>query len=355
MVTVASIPAAHPYVSSVVDPARVTVLRDPVPAGATQPGQWWPPQWLEPDYLESRLGGVDLVHVHFGFDSHPPDQLAEIAAMLRRRDIPLVVTVHDLHNPHFTDQAAHSARLDVLVPAATTVITLTNGAAAEIGWRWGRQAVVLPHPHVLPIHLVGAGRTRRIHPIVGIHAKNLRANIDPWPLVEHMLDRDDGGLRLRLDLDDDVLGAPRAHESSPARLARYRDAGVDVRVHRRFSDRELADYLTEVDVLVLPYRHGTHSGWVEACHDAGVQAVVPDCGYFHHQHGDPVFGYGSGYFDKDSFDTALNSAAGAARQSSISEDRLRRSRRREQRRGVQESMSLIYREALVANEQSIVS
>jgi hypothetical protein len=64
-------------------------------------------------------------------------------------------------------------------------------------------------------------------------------------------------------------------------------------VHARFTDEELQEYLGEIDVLVLPYRFGTHSGWVEACYDAGVGAVVPDCGFFHEQHGDPTYGYGT--------------------------------------------------------------
>ena len=34
---------------------------------------------------------------------------------------------------------------------------------------------------------------------------------------------------------------------------------------------------------VLPYRFGTHSGWLEACHDLGTGVVAPDCGYYAEQ------------------------------------------------------------------------
>ena len=44
---VASVPAAHPYVASVVDSDVVTLLGDPVAQGAARPGQWWPPRLLE--------------------------------------------------------------------------------------------------------------------------------------------------------------------------------------------------------------------------------------------------------------------------------------------------------------------
>jgi hypothetical protein len=346
VITVASIPGAHPYVSSVVDAKTVALLADPVPPGATQPGQWWPPRLLEPDYLRSRLDEIDLLHIHFGFDANSPDQLGEIVDLLAERRVPLVVTVHDLHNPHFTDQAAHVERLDVLLPAAATVITLTDGAAAEIGRRWGRDAVVLPHPHVLPIGAVGGRREPRRHPVVGIHGKNLRANIDPWPLLDQLVDQSGTDWRVRLDLDDGVLRAPRAGEACPQRLDRYRRAGVDVRMHRRFTDQEMVDYLTEVDVLVLPYRHGTHSGWIEACHDAGVQAAVPDCGYFHRQHADPVFRYGTDYFDTDSFDAAVSAAVRSSCESPTEADEGRRFDRAGQRRGVQAKTTQLYRRAV---------
>jgi hypothetical protein len=346
VLTVASIPATHPYVSSVVDATEMTLLPDPVPLGASAPGQWWPPRLLEPTYLRDHLDDIDVLHVHFGFDSHSPEQLAEVVDLLTQRRVPLVVTVHDLQNPHFADQTLHAERLDVLVPAAATVITLTDGAAAEIGRRWSRDAAVLPHPHVLPLDAVGARRERRTRPVVGIHGKNLRANVDPWPLLDRMVEHRSPDWCLRLDLDEEVLHAPRAGEAGSQRLDRYRRAGVDVRMHPRFTDAQLTDYLAEVDVLVLPYRHGTHSGWIEACHDAGVQTVVPDCGHFHRQHPGPVFGYGTGYFDADSFDEAVSAAVGSASAASTAPDDNRRLHRAEQRRQVRATTGRLYRRAL---------
>ena len=31
---------------------------------------------------------------------------------------------------------------------------------------------------------------------------------------------------------------------------------------------------------VLPYRFGTHSGWIELCRDLGVHVLAPDCGHY---------------------------------------------------------------------------
>jgi hypothetical protein len=337
VLTVASIPAGHPYVSSVVDTSRVVLLPDPVPVGATLPGQWWPPRLLDPDYLRRHVGTFDVLHVHFGFEAISVDALREVVDVLGRNRVPLVLTVHDLHNPHFADRTLHLAQLEVLVPAATVVVTLTDGAAAEIHRRWARDAVVLPHPHVLPIDAVGAARPSRHDPVVAVHGKGLRANIRPWPIVDALLDGDLPEHRLRLDLDDEAMTIPGLAD----RVERYRRAGVDVRVHPRFSDTELVGYLTEVDVAVLPYVFGTHSGWVEACHDAGTTVLTPDCGFFTEQHGTLEYGYGPDGLDdaglRRAVTTALNTLG-----DTTGEDLGRRDRRRRERDDVRNAMVDLY-------------
>lgn len=308
MISLASVPAGHSYVHAVLDPEHIALLSDPVPPGATVPGQWWPPRLLDPTFLAEHIGDIDVLHVHFGFDATPPDALRAVAAVLREHQVPLVVTVHDLDNPHFRDPAEHRERLGVLISEASEVITLTAGAAAEVQRRWGRTSVVLPHPPVLPLDDIGAPRGRRSEPVVALHAKALRANIDPWPVLDALLAEDRAGWRLRLDVDVEALRSPRSAEAAATRLDRYSAAGVDVRVHPRFTDAALCEYLQEIDVMVLPYRFGTHSGWVEACYDAGVCAVVPDCGYFSQQQDFPVYHYNRSELDTESLLRAVDAA-----------------------------------------------
>lgn len=344
MITLASVPAGHPYVDAVVDPESVVLLPDPAPPGATAPGQWWPPRWLDPDFVSDHVPDIDVMHVHFGFDSADPLDLEDVASQLARRGVPLVVTVHDLHNPHFEDAGLHAARLGVLLGAADAVITLTDGAAAEIASRWGRRSVVLPHPHLLPLDEIGGARVQRSVPVVAVHAKGLRANIDPWPVLDALAGGD--GYRLRLDLDVGALASPRAAEVTDRRLEAYRAAGVDVRVHPCFDDRQLSAYLADVDVLVLPYRFGTHSGWVEAAHDAGVHTVVPDCGYFQEQHSSALFHYGRTEFDATSLTDAVETAVSLTRGGQASEDEARRRRRAEERHRVRAAHARLYHQVL---------
>ncbi|WP_347238654.1 glycosyltransferase, partial [Dietzia sp. E1] len=147
---VRSVPAGHDYVRHALEPAAdVVVLDDPVldPAG---PARWWPHPALEAAERPEVLDDADLVHVHFGYEHRSPEQIAEFVATLRARAMPLVVTVHDLTNPHEPDPAAHLERTGHLVRGASAVLTLTAGAAAEIRERWGVDAQVVPHPRLVP-------------------------------------------------------------------------------------------------------------------------------------------------------------------------------------------------------------
>ena len=45
--------------------------------------------------------------MHFGFDAKTPDELRAVARALERAGVPLVVTVHDLRNPHHPEPGLH--------------------------------------------------------------------------------------------------------------------------------------------------------------------------------------------------------------------------------------------------------
>jgi hypothetical protein len=279
------------YVQHLADPAGDGVVRlpDPAPAGLrAASGQWWPPVMLSPGWVRDHGGDFDVFHVHFGFDALAAVQVGGLVRALRSAGKPLVYTVHDLRNPHHGDRRAHDGQLDVLVPAADALVTLTAGAAAEIGARWGRRPVVLPHPHVVPLGCIRPRRRAGAGFVVGVHAKSVRASMDPAPVIRALTEVVPAlpGGRLRMDVHHDVFDADgMRHDRALAGYLR-RAAGegdIDLRVHDCFSDAELWAYLESLDVSVLPYRFGTHSGWLEACHDLGTLVVAPSCGYIAEQ------------------------------------------------------------------------
>jgi hypothetical protein len=59
---------------------------------------------------------------------------------------------------------------------------------------------------------------------------------------------------------------------------------AELRRSERLSDAALARSLADLDAVVLPYRTGTHSGWVELCWDLGVPVAGPRVGHVGEQH-----------------------------------------------------------------------
>lgn len=243
---------------------------------------------LSPEWVAKHSRDFDVFHLNFGFDALAVAQVSELVRTLRLLGKPLVYTVHDLRNPHHCDRRDHDAQLDVLVPAAEALITLTAGAASEIESRWGRRPMVLPHPHVVPLERMSPRERPPGQFVVGVHAKSARASMNPVPVIQALAEVVPGlpGGQLRVDIHHDVFDAGGIRHD-PA-LAGYLlgAAGkgeIDLHVHDFFSDTDLWAYLESLDVSVLPYRFGTHSGWLEACHDLGTTVAAPSCGYIAEQ------------------------------------------------------------------------
>lgn len=317
--TVASVPASHVYVRHIAPetPGAVRRLPDPDPAspGRSTEQTWWPPVMLSAEWIRSY--DPDVFHLQFGFDAWEPEGLAAVLGALRAKDIPSVYTVHDLRNPHHEDRTLHDRQLDVLVPGVDALVTLTTGAAEEIRRRWGREAHVLPHPHVVDFDTMrrlgdrrsaGAGEFR-----VGLHVKSLRRSMDPLrilPALVRAVRRIPGGV-LQVNGHRDVLepgGAKYDHALAGA-LRQGMDGGhVEVHVHDFMSDAALWEYLAGLDVSVLPYRFGTHSGWLEACRDLGTTVVAPSCGYFADQAPVQTYLHDESTYDERSLEEALDRA-----------------------------------------------
>jgi beta-1,4-mannosyltransferase len=294
-IRVASVPADHPYVRHIGAPGGDRVERLP---DKREPGQrgWWPPRMLDPEWVEANAERFDVFHVQFGYDGRHPEQLRELTGLLRAHRKPIVYTVHDLRNPNHEGHALHDEQLAVMIAAADELVTLTDCARRLIDSSFGRDAAVVPHPHVVPLDLLegryAAPRPATRPPRVGVHLKSMRANMVGVALLEALAGSAALPGPLRVDVHEEIWdpAAPAFRGDLRTTLEHLERRGeVDLRRHGYFSDGELYDYLGELDVAILPYRFGTHSGWLEACRDLGTAVVAPSCGCYASQ--GPVFEY----------------------------------------------------------------
>lgn len=295
---IASVPAEHPYVAHLApvddDAAQVRVERLPDPPVIQSDGQvrWWPPRMLDPIWLREHAAAYDVLHVHFGFESFSVPELQSVAGTLRDLGKPLVVTVHDLRNPHVADATAHLDRLGALVEAAAEVITLTPGAAAEIRRRWGRTAHIVPHPHIVPLDLLDAIPSRAVteksRQRIGLHLKSFRRNVDALGALRALeivatARAVDCVVTMHAAVADP---ADRGYDAEVVTLAQQlsREDHIELVLHEPMSDEDLFAYVRSLDVSVMANVWGTHSGWIEMCHDLGVRVVAPHIGFYAEQH-----------------------------------------------------------------------
>ncbi|MFP7760832.1 hypothetical protein [Marisediminicola sp. LYQ85] len=364
--TIACVPASHPYVENTRDPGETDVvhLPDPPPVGGAS-GRWWPPAMLTAGWISQHAAEFDVLHVHFGMESFETAELSEALDALERAGRPLVFTLHDLINPQLDDQSRHDEQIALVVGRADEIITLTAGAAAHVSATWGRSATVIAHPHIVPVDRdeavvsgpVAAESLSRAA-VVGVHLRDLRPNIAGVETVGaltvalEILAGRGIDVEARVDLNARVRDEAardevrRIAEASPRIILRERD---------RLDDSELEMTVSESDVALLPYRHGTHSGWVELCFDLGVPVVGADIGFLGEQHPDDFLAVDLD--DPVSLAAALEVAVAAPHTAAGSQARLelvhsRRIERRAARRRIAREHRAVYERAVAARPTS---
>lgn len=301
-VRILSVPARHPYVEAIMPADAHAVAPDRVRG-------WDPDPALRPDRVTRWLPETDAVHLHFGFDHWDEPTARAWCEQLAAARVRLIVSVHDLRNPHHVGRAAHDAVLAVLAEYADAIVTLTSAAAREFAARFGREIEVIEHPRI-----VDPGRTSDVATVartVGVALKSLRGNvIEPIEIVRAAASGAEmAGGRLRIDLHPEMVGDPRL--SGLAELSEH--PAVDLQIHPRYDDLELERYVRSLHATVLPYRFGTHSGWLELARDLGTRVVAPSCGHYADQW-DQVITYRNDEtygFDPTSLSLAVASALNA--------------------------------------------
>lgn len=268
--TMASIPAAHPYVDALLDCEQVD-RRVPSPADArdgTSLHAAVPP-----------LAGLDALVVGFGVEQHPVSELRGFCHDVVRERCVIAPIVHDLDNPYLPAhlQRRHRRQLSMLVDVGSVVATLSEHARDALRARHDVDALLLPHPPLGP-----ASPPARTSPggRVLVHLESLRRNVmvDEALRALSQLARD-GDVEVVVGIHEDV----RLGNRLVGLLNEAQRRGARVERHQRLTSDELVRRLLATDVLLLPYSHGTHSGLLDLAVDLGTAVVAPGVGAYAEQ------------------------------------------------------------------------
>lgn len=308
---VAVLPAAHPAVRritglDVADHVELVPVRPGVVNGCTPPVAATSAESDPEDPASGEihrdadpLAGIDLAHVHFGYDYLAPESVDAVVGHLDRVEIPMVLTVHDIVYPSQSDEHPHRDHTGTLVRAASQVMTLTEVAAHELWVRWGVEASVVPHPRLLVEDEISAavrgGRHLRgsdHRAVVGVLLERMGENIDGPELLDQLapVARGRRGAHLRIVVEAqawrEACGEDREAGGHHLVAELAAEGGWEsvrlVRYEALHLGPVLADFAA-LDVCVLPYRFATHSTWLELCRDLGVAPVFPGVGFLREQ------------------------------------------------------------------------
>ncbi len=148
-----------------------------------------------------------------------------------------------------------------------------------------------------PLELVGRPRHEDGAAFrVGLRLAGLRANVVGEPVVRALAEAVAHlpGTELVVSIQREVLSPrhPRHDRFLVQALAELvRRGRIVLDVHERLTDEQLWEHVQGLDLSVLAYAHGTHSGWVELCHDLGTTVLAPRTGQWVEQQPMLTFGW----------------------------------------------------------------
>ncbi len=266
-VRVAASPGWHPYLRR--------LAADDAVDQVSRPGVGVSGGDATSDWVGSLPDDIELVHVLSSGPIGPLGAVSSFVDGVSERGLPLVLTLFDVHDRDLVDTTARNERLDRLVERADVVTTLTRAGADAVARTWGREAIVVGHPHVAPLDLIervaadpGRGRIA-MHRAIGVPISSATGRTSPWEaataLAEVLARRDD----VRVDL----LPIDRCVATLLADHPLLGDRRVRMLSGERLDEDRLHRWLGELDLVLLPYRHATHSGWIPLCQDLALGVV----------------------------------------------------------------------------------
>ena len=282
-IRVLHVPGRTPYSRKLRGPG-VAIVNETTSAGVSVPRDA-SFDWIN---RQTSLGFFDVLHVQ-------SVELAKISAIQKTLDRcvadrkSIVVTVHDVEPLFPEDGEDFVSRVRLVCHFASAVIALTKRSGEEIAKRFGvvgEKVQVVPHGPVLSLrHALWKKKRKRNRLFTVGMFGGVRPNRSFLAAaVNALYGLESQDVRVRIlsrGLNPIELG-PASEALELVALA-GRDARLSLELLPFPSDDEIARFVHSLDLLVLPYLCGTHSGQLELAFDLGVPVVAPAFGCYRDQ------------------------------------------------------------------------
>lgn len=248
--------------------------------------------WLENFFTNSQDKAVkifDVLHLHTVelSDFETFKRSLEKAKSLKKG---ILFTYHDTDPMFSSDSDDYTKRLRFLASIETEFTTLTQTARENLVSKVGisiEKIKVIPHGNVLPLDSPLWETDRKLSDKISfsIHG-GFRPNKDIFTSVLNFnlgISKDSCELSIltRGVSNKEYFSSVDVQET--VRLAQQA-SNIQLKLHPFPSDLDIAEFVSNSDVAIMPYKWGTHSGQLELAFDLGILSVITDVGAYKDQY-----------------------------------------------------------------------
>lgn len=237
------------------------------------------------------LDFFDVLHIHF-FEFSSLEAIRKALEICHNQTRTVIITIHDLC-PMFNDKEDFEKKLTLLCVSARNIIIFSQKAASilkeKIKIDISSRFRIIPHGFVLnpKHHLWGKGNSGYRRSVKYCSYGSFRPNRDIYSVLLKCFH----GIQ-KYKAEFNILGrTPDLHKtfandlrlSEILNLVAVSEKRINLRLKPFPTDDEIVEFLSKNNILLMPYRWGTHSGQLELAFDLNIIPVISDVGLYKQQ------------------------------------------------------------------------
>jgi glycosyltransferase involved in cell wall biosynthesis len=233
----------------------------------------------------------DVLHLHF-LDICSLKEVKQVLQKCRKQGKRIIYTAHDVTRLH-DDEGLYLKKLKCVCSYANGVIALTPSSAQVLLKRVKQRSLcdritIIPHGwSVDPAHPKwgssgGKGKTVE-YAMYGAFRHNREFYITLVNWYYSLLQYDARFSIFALPVNNYDMETVRPYLRETISFIQTDPRRMLLFIFPSLTDEQIIDFISECDILMMPYLWGSHSGQLELAFDMNVIPVISNVGYYHDQ------------------------------------------------------------------------